>query len=91
VGRREPTLRLNSAREKGQDMDPQWRGPARGLIVAQLRKSDPDCIVLGDSVLFLRHGMTCNYAIGTNLKVLYTELKNGRRNVDEIRSMTFEQ
>jgi hypothetical protein len=89
VGRREPALRLNSAREKGQDMDPQWRGLARGLIVAQLRKSDPDCIVLGDSVLFLRHGMTCNYAIGTKLKVLYTEL-NGRRNVDEIRSMTFE-
>jgi len=34
--------------------------------------------------------MTCNYAIGTKLKVLYTEL-NGRRNVDEISSMTFEQ
>ena len=70
-------------------MEPQWRGPARGLIIAQLEKSDPDRIVLGDSVLFLRHGITCNHAIGTQLKVLYTEL-NGRRDVDQIRSMTLE-
>jgi hypothetical protein len=45
--------------------------------------SNPDRIVLADSVLFLRPGMTCNYAFGTYLEVAYTEV-DGQRHVDRI-------
>ena len=57
--------------------------PARGLIIAPLKVSDSHRIVLADYVLFLRPGITCNYAFGTYLEVYYTEL-DGQRHVDRI-------
>jgi hypothetical protein len=57
--------------------------PQRGIVVGPLKVSNPDRIVLADSVLFLRPGMTCNYAFGTYLEVAYTEV-DGQRHVDRI-------
>ncbi len=57
--------------------------PMRGVIVAPLRESHSGRIILGGSILFLRDGATCDYALGTPLEVVYTE-QDGRRDVDKI-------
>jgi hypothetical protein len=41
-------------------------------------------IVAPDRVFFLRHGMTCDYAPGTSLKVVYTENEDGVMDVVSI-------
>jgi hypothetical protein len=57
--------------------------PARGFISAPLIESHPDRIVVGSSILYLRDGAKCPYAIGTTLGVMYTVVK-GRRVVDTL-------
>ena len=57
--------------------------PQRGIVVGPLKVSDSDRIVLADSVLFLRPGMTCHYAFGTYLAVAFTEV-DGQRHADRI-------
>ena len=54
-----------------------------GVIIGPLTESRPDRTVLGGSILFLRDGAPCNYALGTPLEVVYTE-QDGRRDVDKI-------
>jgi hypothetical protein len=56
---------------------------AQGVIYAPLIESHPDRIVVGDRTLFLREGITCYYALGANLEVLYTE-QNGRGEAESI-------
>lgn len=56
---------------------------ARGVIVAPLKESHPDRIIVGDRVLFLRDGTTCTYAVGTPLEVIFTE-QDGRSLTDRI-------
>ena len=55
---------------------------AHGVIVAPLRESHPDRIVLADRVLFLRDG-PCPYPVCTPLEVEYTE-RDGRSTVENI-------
>jgi hypothetical protein len=51
--------------------------PARRVVVASLKESHSDRIIVGDRVLFLRNGTTCTYVVGTHLEVVFT-VQDGR-------------
>ena len=56
-----------------------------GVTIAPLRARFPYLIIVApDRVFFLRHGMACDYAPGTSLKVGYTENEDGVMDVVSI-------
>ena len=56
-----------------------------GVTIPPLRARFPYLIIVApDRVFFLRHGMTCDYAPGTSLKVVYTENEDGVMDVVSI-------
>jgi hypothetical protein len=44
-----------------------------GVVLGRLQARLPDRIIVGDMVLFLPSGTQCDHAIGTALRVTYTE------------------
>jgi hypothetical protein len=44
-----------------------------GVVLGRLQARLPDRIIVGDMVLFLPSGTLCDHAIGTALRVTYTE------------------
>ena len=48
---------------------------ADGVILGRLQARLPDRIIVGEIVLFLTNGTHCDHAIGTALRVTYTERK----------------
>jgi hypothetical protein len=56
-----------------------------GVIIALLRASFPYLIIAApDSVFFLRNGLTCAYAPGTRVQVVYRENDDGVKDVVSI-------
>jgi len=54
----------------------------RGIIIAPLQECFSFLIIMTpDRIFFLRNGMTCAYAPGTRLKVVYTENDDGVKDV----------
>lgn len=53
--------------------DPEAFSEAQGVVLGRLQARLPDHIVVGDLVLFLTGGAKCDHAIGTVLRVTYTE------------------
>jgi hypothetical protein len=46
---------------------------AHGVVLGRLQARLPDRIIVGDMALFLPNGTHCDHAIGTALRVSYTE------------------
>jgi len=60
----------------------------RGIIIAPLQACFPFLIIVAPNrILFLRNGMTCAYAPGTRLKVVYTENDDGVKDVVSIQAV----
>ena len=60
----------------------------RGIIIAPLQACFPFLIIVApDGILFLRNGMTCAYAPGTRLKVVYTGNDDGVKDVVSIQAV----
>jgi hypothetical protein len=63
---------------------------ARGVTIAPLQACFPFLIIVApDSVFFLRNGMTCDYAPGVLLKVVYTETNDGVNDVVSIQAVPY--
>jgi hypothetical protein len=61
----------------------------RGIIIAPLQACFPFLIIMTpDRIFFLRNGMTCAYAPGTRLKVVYTENDDGVKDVVSIQAVS---
>jgi hypothetical protein len=58
---------------KNLDDDDESPAAAYGIILGPLHAHRVDHIQVGDVVLFLTDGATCNYPIGTLLRVTYAE------------------
>ena len=52
---------------------------ADGVILGRLQAQLPDRIIVGDIVLFLTNGTHCDHALGTALRVTYTEREGIRK------------
>jgi hypothetical protein len=57
--------------------------PARGVTLGKLTESQPDRIIVGSRLFYLRAGTSCTYPLGTKLKVVSTE-RDGRSYVEAI-------
>ena len=58
---------------KNLDDDEESPAAAYGIILGPLQAHRLDHIQVGDVMLFLTDGATCNYPIGTLLRVTYAE------------------
>jgi hypothetical protein len=62
--------------------DPESFAEAQGVVFGRLQARLPDRIIVGDLALFLPSGTKCDHAIGTALRVTYTQhegIKQARR------------
>jgi hypothetical protein len=55
--------------------DPESFAEGQGVVLGRLRAQLSDRIIVGDLALFLPSGTKCEHAIGTALRVTYTQHK----------------
>jgi hypothetical protein len=53
--------------------DPESFAEGQGVVLGRLQARLPDRIIVGDLALFLPSGTKCDHAIGTELRVTYTQ------------------